>query len=329
MAETSGRCFGELLNMQKTDLGKASFVIATYNRADELERCIDSILIQENCDFEILVIDDASKDRTCELVRSKYLTRKPFANLVRYFVRDFNCGSVKNRNYGASLAHGDVLFLVDDDTEFPGKKTVCEVMREFENPRVSAVAIPYFQDGKLCHDEPGLSGDRFVRASYVGCACAVRRTTFLEHGGYEEFFHHQVEEDDLCIRMLNDGMVCLVGRVSEPMVHHQSPKRNFFNWDFYGRRNSLLYIWKNCPTVYVVPNLILTTLRGVQHCFKVHRFKGNLLGLIAGYQMIVRSAVGKGCKREPVRKEVYDLTLRLRKGVMSFSQMDGFLKRRM
>ena len=298
---------------------KATFVIATYNRADELERCIDSILKQENCDIEVIVVDDASKDRTCSLVREKY------GASVRLIVRDINCGSVKNRNYGARSAKGDVLFLIDDDTEFPGRNTVSEVIREFEYAYVGAVAIPYLQDGNLRYDEPRSSSERFVRASYVGCAMAVRRTTFLGACGYEEFFHHGVEEDDFCIRMLNDGMVCLVGRVTTPMVHFESPRRNFFNWDFYNRRNSLLYIWKNCPTAYVVPNLVLTTFRGVQYAFRIRRFRGNLWGLAAGYGAIVKSMTGKGCRRAPVRKEVYDLTLRLRKGALPLSQVDKLL----
>jgi len=95
---------------------KASFVITAYNRVDGLERCLDSILNQDGCDTEIIVVDDASGDRTCSMVRKKY------GSHVRLIVRDVNCGSVKNRNYGAQLAEGDVLFLVDDDTEFPGKK---------------------------------------------------------------------------------------------------------------------------------------------------------------------------------------------------------------
>ena len=298
---------------------KASFVIATYNRADDLERCLDSILKQQNCDIEIIVIDDASKDQTCCMVREKY------GDKIQLISRTSNSGSIKNRNHGARLACGEVLFVIDDDTELPGVYTASEIVREFDNPVVGAVAIPYLQDGKLHHSEPDSSGERFVLASYVGCACAVRRSTFLELGGYEEFFHHQVEEDDFCIRMLNADRICMIGRVSEPMAHYESPERNFFNWDYYGRRNSLLYIWKNCPLVYLIPNLILTTVRGVSHAFRIKRVSGNIKGLVSGYLSIVQSVAGKGCKRNPVRKEVYDLALRLRKAPLRIQELDQIL----
>ena len=59
----------------------------------------------------------------------------------------------KRRNHGAQLAEGDILFLIDDDMEFPGSNTVSEVIGEVENPRVGAVAISYMQGGALHHGE--------------------------------------------------------------------------------------------------------------------------------------------------------------------------------
>lgn len=296
---------------------KASFVIATYNRVDDLVRCLNSVLAQEDCEIEIIVVDDASNDGTPDRIKREY------GESVRLVIRESNCGSIKNRNYGAGLASGEVLFLIDDDTELPGVRTASEVLREFSDPLVGAVAIPYFQEGKLhCNPvDPAVSG-RFAVASYVGCASAVRRVAFIDFDGYEEFFHHQVEEDDFCIRMLNGGMACIVGRVSEPMVHYESPMRNFFKWDYYGRRNSILYIWKNCPSAYFVQNLVMTSLRGLLHSFRVRRIRGNVAGLLAGYLSIMQSLVGKGCKRNPVRREIYDLTRYMRKKALPLSEVE-------
>jgi GT2 family glycosyltransferase len=255
------------------------------------------------------------------------MVREKYGAHIRLISRDVNCGSVKNRNYGAQLAEGNVLFLIDDDTEFPGRKTVSEVIGEFENPCVGAVAIPYLQDGELQQGEPFSSEECFVRASYVGCACAVRRSTFLAHGCYEEFFHHQVEEDDFCLRMLNDGMICIIGRVSEPMVHYESPRRSFFNWDFYGRRNSLLYIWKNCPTLYLFPNLFKTTFSGVSHAIRIRRLRGNIHGLFSGYYAIAKSLFGKGISRHPVGMKCYRLSLLLRKRAMPLKHVSSFMEK--
>ena len=261
-------------------------------------------------ELEIIVIDDASPDDTVEMVRERYGDR------VRLIESETNQGSIKNRNRGARLAQGEVLFLIDDDTEFPGAETVMEVTREFEKDYVGAIAIPYYQDGELRQSATETSEREHAVASYIGCASAIRRDLFLSLGGYEEFFHHQVEEDDLSIRMLNEGKIVKIARVSDPMTHYESPTRNFQRWDYLGRRNSILYIWKNAPLSFLLPNLLATTIRGVTHAVKVRRFKGNLTGLAAGYGGVLASLFSKGCSRKPVRRAVYLATLKLRKTPM-------------
>lgn len=306
---------------QKT---RASFVVSTYNRASDLERCIDSILAQQcHSPIEILIIDDASTDHTVEMIRKKY------DNLVKLICRETNCGSIRNRNYGASLSAGDIVFIVDDDSELPGIHTVEEVLQQFNDQRIGAVAIPFIQDGNLINGHPqGKNGsDIFIAASFIGCACAVRRDTFLGLGGFDELFYHQVEEDDFCIRLLESGKLCAIAAVSEPMRHFESPARSFEKWDFYGRRNSLLYIWKNCPTVYLLPNLAINTYRGIKHTFKKNRYIWNIKGIIDGYRIICSSFFNSDQLRYPVRKSVYNIVRQMRnKGPLPLSSLDHLSK---
>ncbi len=303
---------------------KASFVVSTYNRAPDLELCIDSILAQRcHSPIEILIIDDASTDHTVEMVRKKY------GNLVKLICRETNFGSIRNRNYGVNLSTGDIVFIVDDDSELPGIHTVEEVLREFDDLRLGAVAIPFIQDGNLINGHPqGNNGcDIFIVASFIGCACAVRRNTFLELGGFDEFFHHQVEENDFCIRLLESGKVCAIARVSEPMRHFESPVRSFKKWDFYGRRNSLLYIWKNCPTAYLLPNLAINTFRGLLHSFKKNRYLWNVKGIFNGYEIIFSSFFKSNQLRRPVRKSVYSIVRQMRNtGPLPISHLDHLIK---
>lgn len=303
---------------------RATFVLSTYNRASDLERCIDSIIAQQcHSPIEILIIDDASTDHTVEMVRKKY------GNLVKLICRETNCGSIKNRNYGVSLSAGDIVFIVDDDSELPGIHTVEEVLQEFNDHRIGAVAIPFIQDGNLIngHPQDRNGTDTFIVASFIGCACAIRRDTFLELGGFDELFHHQVEEDDFCIRMLESGKVCAIAEVGEPMRHYESPVRSFQKWDFYGRRNSLLYIWKNCPTVYLFPNLAINTFQGCLHAFKEKRYLWNIKGILDGYRIIFSSFFNSNHLRYPVRKSVYNIIRQMRnKGPLPISSFDHLIK---
>lgn len=301
---------------------KASVVIATYNRRNDLDRCLASILKQEGCEYDVLVVDDASPDDTVEFVEAKYGDR------VRMITMPANHGSIHNRNFGAREADGEILFLLDDDIEFVGTDTLKEVLEEFSAPEVGAIGIPYFEHGELKHGSPGEERDspRYVSASYVGCCSAVRRNLFVEVGGYEVFFHHAVEEDDLCLRLLEKGYFTILGKVSNPIIHYESPRRNFFRWDFYGRRNTLLHVYKNCPGIYLLPNLAMTSFNGLRHAFRIKRFSGNLHGLLNGWVNIFVAPLRKKIERNPVRREVYALARKLRHGCLPLDECRDALK---
>lgn len=51
---------------------KVSIVVATYNRADFLFKSIDSLINQTYKNYEIIIVDDGSSDRTEDLVKTKY-----------------------------------------------------------------------------------------------------------------------------------------------------------------------------------------------------------------------------------------------------------------
>ena len=51
---------------------KVSVITSAYNRADDLVRCIDSVLKSTYTDYEMIVIDNASTDGTSEKLKAKY-----------------------------------------------------------------------------------------------------------------------------------------------------------------------------------------------------------------------------------------------------------------
>ena len=80
-----------------------SVVIPTYNRANTLQRCINSVLQQTFSDFELIVIDDASKDNTAEVLASFDDTR------IRYIKLEQNVGGGEARNIGVREASADII----------------------------------------------------------------------------------------------------------------------------------------------------------------------------------------------------------------------------
>ena len=96
-----------------------SVVIPTYNRAHLIGRTIQSVLNQTYHDFEVIIVDDGSTDNTEEVVRSFKDPR------ICYIRHKENRGAPFARNYGAKIANGEYISLLDsDDYYLPNKLTV-------------------------------------------------------------------------------------------------------------------------------------------------------------------------------------------------------------
>ena len=88
-----------------------SIVIPAYNRADKIQRTLQSCLAQTEPDFEIVVVDDGSGDDTRAVVEGMGDPR------IRY-VWQQNAGASAARNRGAREARGEYVAFLDSDDEF-------------------------------------------------------------------------------------------------------------------------------------------------------------------------------------------------------------------
>lgn len=89
-----------------------SIIIPVYNTEVYLPNCIESILSQSFSDFEILLIDDGSKD-SCGAICDEYAVKD---NRIRVFHKD-NGGVSSARNLGLDHASGEWIYFVDSDDE--------------------------------------------------------------------------------------------------------------------------------------------------------------------------------------------------------------------
>jgi glycosyltransferase involved in cell wall biosynthesis len=94
-----------------------SVIIPTYNRACLLERAVNSVLKQTCRDFELIIVDDASRDNTGDL---KFL--KDHIDKLSYFCFPLHRGVSAARNFGVKKSCGEwTAFLDSDDEWLPGK----------------------------------------------------------------------------------------------------------------------------------------------------------------------------------------------------------------
>jgi len=96
------------------DSPKVSVIVPTYNRADRLERALNSIVSQTYQDFELIVVDDGSTDKTSQLMKS-------FPK-AQYFYIKKNSGVSKARNVGLAFAKGELICFLDSDDLWKEKK---------------------------------------------------------------------------------------------------------------------------------------------------------------------------------------------------------------
>ncbi len=101
----------QYLEKVKQEQPLISVIVPTHNRVDMLCRCIDSILMQEYQNVEILIIDDQSTDETQTVTLQKY---SALPNVI-YFCNDTNLGPGRSRQKGFRAAKGKFIVFADDD----------------------------------------------------------------------------------------------------------------------------------------------------------------------------------------------------------------------
>jgi glycosyltransferase involved in cell wall biosynthesis len=114
---------------------KFSIIIPAYNAETTIENCIQALLSQsvERNLYEIIVVDDGSKDRTAEIIHT-------FP--VNYHFQE-NQGPAAARNKGAQLSKGEIILFTDSDC-VPDRFWLERMAAPFsENPSISGVKGAY------------------------------------------------------------------------------------------------------------------------------------------------------------------------------------------
>lgn len=87
----------------------ASFILPVYNGQKYLKKTIESVLNQSIHDFELIIIDDGSTDKTHDIIKQFNDFR------IKYYKNEFNIGLIKTLNIGVKLANGEYILRIDAD----------------------------------------------------------------------------------------------------------------------------------------------------------------------------------------------------------------------
>jgi len=209
---------------------RVSVVIPTYNRADLLPRAVRSVLGQTLDDFELIVVDDGSTDRTRDVVRELDDTR------VRALFLE-HAGVSRARNAAIGIARGEWIAFLDDDDEWLPPYLERQLAHLDAAPNAGAV---YCTTKRLTEDGETLvtplhcpSGavfdDLLQRWKPSTSATMVRRELVLQVGGFSRELEW-LEDHEFMMRVaLRAPFVCnpetLTVREehSRPRVYYEDP----------------------------------------------------------------------------------------------------------
>ena len=237
-----------------------SVVIPNWNGVHFLPTCLDSLARQSWSALEVIVVDNASSDSSCDLIRQDF----PQVELIEL---PRNSGFTGACNAGLRAARGELAGLLNNDTEVhPGwAEAIVAAFRR--HPQAGAVASKmllfdrrdHLHTAGDCFSLDGRAGNRGVwqrdcgqyeREEYVFSACggaAVYRRSMLDQIGLlDDDFFFSCEDVDLGWRAQLAGWRC-VYTPQAIVYHHLSATGGGTTASYYDGRNQIFLLVKNYP----------------------------------------------------------------------------------
>ena len=220
-----------------------SVLMTSYNREQCIASSIESVLESTYTNFEFIIVDDCSTDRSYEIAL-EYATKD---SRIRVYKNEKNLGDYPNRNVAASYARGKYLKYNDSDEElyYFGLQIMVECMEKFPEAALGFCQIhderkhPYFLTPNEAYYRHYLKKAFFVNAP---SSSMIRRAEFEKEGGFNLIRHRG--DYDLWLRM----------GAKYPIVRLPA----FMGWNYHhdGQELSLNLLYKKALTYNISKNAL-------------------------------------------------------------------------
>lgn len=262
---------------------RVSVVIPAWNAAAFIEQTLDTVAAQTFKDFEVVVVDDGSKDDTAAVVE-RYLAAKGLRGRA---IKQENKKIAGARNTGWRAAQGELIsFLDHDDAWLPTKLE-----------RTLAVLEAHPEAGLVCHDETVTEKGKVLRVTrngpwtedfyerllFVGnalspSAVTVKKKHLEEVNGFrEDAVFNTVEDYDLWMRL---ARVCRFHFWPEILGEYHFEERGASRRIVYHHTNLEHLLRDHFKTLYGERPTLSQRLRMRRRIASVYR---SALGLLSGY----------------------------------------------
>jgi glycosyltransferase involved in cell wall biosynthesis/GT2 family glycosyltransferase len=244
-----------------------SIIINTLNRDYWLKRVLDALMLQTYDDFEIIVVNGPSTDKTDEVLKAY----KDIIKIEKCRVPNISI----SRNIGIKAAAGDIVIFIDDDAVPINKHWIAHYVKAFENdPELAGIGGKVYgsifgenQFDKIMNvwgsdiiEYSTLDSNEYIEyekkgyfKSFGGCNGAYLRQVLTDIGGYDEYYEYHRDETDLQARITRAGKKLDYHPYAH--VYHEgarSANRNSFymrDW-FQTVKNSIYFAYKSSEGLF-------------------------------------------------------------------------------
>lgn len=179
---------------------KVSIIIPCYNQAEYVKEAIESALNQTYSNIEIVVINDASKDNSSDVIKE---CANKHENII-FLDEKENKGVVKSRNLAIEKCSGDYILPVDADDKIApdfAEKAV-KILNDNEDIRIVYSRIMFFgainKEFKLETFNP----NRIIFNNCIPNTALYRKCDFIAVGGYKDYMKDGWEDWNMWLSIL-------------------------------------------------------------------------------------------------------------------------------
>lgn len=266
-----------------------TFAVLTRNRAGAVLRCVESLRVQLSDGDELLVLVNGTEDDTT----ARLVAAVPQARVVE---TSRNLGCPGGRNRLAQLAKTEWIVYIDDDGEVPPGFVALARRSIQEHPGAAVIAGCAID---AVHPDPDTLSPGPV-GNFSGGICVLRRSLFLELGGYPEEGVRQGEEIEYAIKLLRQGGTIWRDPALRLLHHADNSLPKLREVIREGLRGSLLTGLRFCPLYALLPWLFWKTFSYCRWGMRMRDFRPVAHGL----RDAMRHSGAALRSREPVRLSV-------------------------
>lgn len=232
-----------------------SIIITTRNREIDLRRTLTALAALNPRPLEIIVTVDGCTNGTMQFLSALRKTK--------IIVNEKTCGSVASRDRMMREAAGELVLSLDDDSYPEQNDCLLNIIRLFQTrPKLAVLHFPQRSDEykeTLARRDFGLA---CLTRSFSNSGAVIRRSIYLEVGGFYCRFFHAYEEPDFALRCIAAGYEVLYYPGNTIRHHYSLEQRDELRTHHMHARNEFWSTWLRCPIAVAV---VMSVFRFLSH----------------------------------------------------------------